>query len=246
MQAIIKYILSYLVPNTNMDDDFDDVLDDVWYTVETYSELKKCMFEFIDGKLKSTPDHMGPLDKESYELIPYLKKMILSDFVTMASQPARMENCLRQREWVEGLCPRKLADKIILANNTYGSKYGIILNYILYDIDDNLNDNFGQVYGPIDDMKITKDNGQSFQIIITMDRENQNYVWNESTSIPLYVKEKNGKLQFDQYQTETFYDTLNLVNPEEYQKNDLVYLCIINPNYGQESLFKDIANWINM
>jgi len=82
-------------------------------TPKTLKDLIDHNVRFLRGELSESPNHLGPVDKETE---PYLGPLIginlLGPFLTTNSQPGLVKGSLRQRSYLTGLAPRRVAEKL--------------------------------------------------------------------------------------------------------------------------------------
>jgi hypothetical protein len=82
-------------------------------TPKTLKDLIDHNVRFLRGELPQSPNHLGPVDKETE---PYLGPLIainlVGPFLTTNSQPGLSRGRLRQRSYLTGLTPRRIAEKL--------------------------------------------------------------------------------------------------------------------------------------
>jgi hypothetical protein len=93
----------------------------VWSNIQTYGDLIKVNLLFLNGKLKMTPYHLGPIDPETFPFLTKLRKINKMGFVTVNSQPGTCkefdsteETYLKeQRAFLQGFFSRKFTPVLI-------------------------------------------------------------------------------------------------------------------------------------
>jgi hypothetical protein len=87
---------------------------DRWSRVRTYTEMVKCTVEFLQGRLVSTPCHLGPLNPESVEIQDDLVNLSRHGLLTLGSQPTLDEGGWRQRSYLDLYAPdAQVADALV-------------------------------------------------------------------------------------------------------------------------------------
>jgi hypothetical protein len=78
-----------------------------WASAQTLADLGALMIAWLNGEMRETPGHLGPPCEETISLIPVLIACNRAGFVTIGSQPGKVETCAgglcEQRAGVEGI-----------------------------------------------------------------------------------------------------------------------------------------------
>jgi hypothetical protein len=59
----------------------------IWKEIKNFQELQECMVKFLEGKYKSNPWHLSPVDPETVPILQKLRKINKAGFVTIDGQP---------------------------------------------------------------------------------------------------------------------------------------------------------------
>jgi len=106
-----------------------------WYRQDTIAGYQKLMSRFYNGELKSTAWHGGPLEKESFSILSFLKDFNRSGLIPFDSQPGQI--CLegelpiwKQRAYVNAFCVPELGHKLLELNQVSNIKVATIPNHL--------------------------------------------------------------------------------------------------------------------
>ena len=62
-------------------------MNQIWKEIKNFQELQECMVKFLEGKYKSNPWHLNPVDPETVPILQKLRKINKAGFVTINGQP---------------------------------------------------------------------------------------------------------------------------------------------------------------
>ncbi len=93
---------------------------EAWHGAQTYQELIQINLEFLLGKRLETIYHGGPIEEETFPMIPALLSLNSLGYLTIDSQPAEAGNCeghfagctFTQRFYLNGIFPKRLISKL--------------------------------------------------------------------------------------------------------------------------------------
>jgi hypothetical protein len=102
-----------------------------WLGVTNFADLQSVMMRFLDGEVRSTPFHLGPLDSESALILDELKALTTKGFVTFNSQPGMRGRTFddkkdyAQRAFVLGVGDYLTMSRLVTMANTVGLIVGV-------------------------------------------------------------------------------------------------------------------------